>query len=170
MYAIFVATMYTSIFPYEILSYIYSYIEIFLLGIKILMIEHATRALCSSKSNEKSPIPGSHACKSCSTYVSLAAFFFDAFRNIVNSLSMVQDFWQPVSIGTSYEGKAWSVEYLCILYGWCGCCCASFSEQTQQSLFWTKRLRHSTILLLTMGYTIKLGTCPLLVVGGRCLS
>ncbi|XP_039811640.1 histone deacetylase HDT2-like [Panicum virgatum] len=41
--------------------------EIFLLGIKILMIERATRALCSSKSNEKSPIPGSHACKSCST-------------------------------------------------------------------------------------------------------
>ena len=115
-------------------------------------------------------MPASHAASMCSLQLfsfmnGYSLVYSDAFRK-----SLVQDFWQPVSIGISYKGKAWSVEYVCILYGWCGCCCASFSEQTQQSLFWTKRLRHSTILLLTMGYTIKLGTCPLLVVGGRCLS
>ena len=68
MYAIFVATMYTSIFPYEILSYIYSYIEIFLLGIKILMIERATRALVSQMRSLPYLVamPASHAARMCS--------------------------------------------------------------------------------------------------------
>ena len=36
-------------FRSEFLCYIYSYIEIFLFGIKKLMIERATRTLCSSE-------------------------------------------------------------------------------------------------------------------------